>query len=163
MLALRGRLTHRDGDLSVLGLERVLWSLLWALSKTQEPRTDAHALRFITPEDIHELVRLGLRYGIDLTEEDVDRVFLNRATEHVLARRLLKAGCARGRWLLLLQTLAESSWAEGPYGHPHVLTRWYGRGRRELRRAWRPLHLSTRCRARGGGNPGSRRRHPGPA
>ncbi len=115
MRALRGRLTRRDGDLIVLGLDRVLWSQLWALRETQEARTEAHALR-LTPEDIHELARLGLRYGIDLTEEDVDRVFLNRATEHVLARRLLKAGSARGRWLLLLQALAESSWVEGPYG-----------------------------------------------
>ena len=39
-----------------------------------------------------ELARLSLLFGIEVNGERVDRVFLYRATEHILARRFLKAG-----------------------------------------------------------------------
>ena len=87
MKALRSRLTGRDRDLIVLGLDRVLWTVLW------NDRLLALSERPVTPDDLelmdHELpllAELGVRYGIDLVADRVDRVFLHRATEHIVAR-----------------------------------------------------------------------------
>lgn len=82
-----------------MGFDRVLWSSAWALREELDLREVLSSFR-LTAEDLHELARLGLRCRVGLTEEDVDRVFLNRATEYVLARRLLRdrrcAGFAGG-------------------------------------------------------------------
>lgn len=115
MRALRSRLTRREGDLIGLGLDRVLWSYAWALHDTLDLASLRHALR-LTSDDVLQLARLGLRYGIPLAEEDIDRVFLTRATEHVLARRLLRTHEVHGRWKLVLQAVAEPTWLESPYG-----------------------------------------------
>lgn len=115
--ALRTRLTGRDRDLVVLGLDRVLWSVIW----TEELASLAE--RRITPDDLevmdHELpllAALGLRYRVDLLAERVDRVFLNRACEHLIAQRLLGDLRPKGQLKLLLGEMAEDSWVSRPYG-----------------------------------------------
>ncbi len=115
MKALRGRLTRRDGDLIVLGLDRVLWSFAWALRQELDLPTVARSLS-LQSEDLSELARLGLTYKVGLAEEVVDRVFLTRATEHVIARRLLRERLPNGRWRRCLEEVARIEWVEGPYG-----------------------------------------------
>lgn len=90
MKALQTRLTGRDRDLVVLGLDRVLWSVLWS------EKIAMRCGRQIIPDDLelldHELLQLaeiGGRYDIDLLADRLDRVFLHRASECLIARRLL--------------------------------------------------------------------------
>ena len=115
--ALRSRLTGRDRDLVVLGLDRVLWTLLW------NDRLLALSKRPITPDDLelmdHELPllgELGVRYGIDLVADRVDRVFLHRAIEHIVAKRLLRDIQPTGLLRHLLDDMANEDWIYGPYG-----------------------------------------------
>jgi len=114
--ALKARLTGRDRDLVVLGLDRVLWSLIWA-----KELTDA-AERELVPDDLEimddelgELAALGLRYGIDFLGERIDRVFLNRACEHIVAQRLLRNLRPSGLLKRMLTSIAEEGWVHGPY------------------------------------------------
>jgi hypothetical protein len=115
MKGLRNRLTRRDGDLVVLGLDRVLLSYAWVLRAECGSTRLGNALA-LGSDEVEALARVGLRHGVRLDEEDVDRVFLNRATEHVLARKLLREGTATGRWKLLLEQLSQPEWVESPYG-----------------------------------------------
>lgn len=114
---LRSRLTGRDRDLVVLGLDRVLWSVIW----TRE--LAGLAERKIVPDDLevmdHELPQLatlGLRFGVDLLAERVDRVFLNRACEHVIAQRLFRDIRPKATLKRLLGDMREEEWVRGPYG-----------------------------------------------
>lgn len=112
--SLRGRLTRRDGDLMPLCVDRVLWSLAvsngfgygWSFS------ADDIALR---EDDLTTLAGVCLRHGVALDEERVDRVFLTRAVEHVVAQRLVRA---RGGGVVreVLARIAEPTWVEWPYG-----------------------------------------------
>ena len=111
--ALRGRLTGRDRDLIGLGLDRVLWSAL--LAARDRALFLASALE-LQEGDLLELARLSLRHGIDLVGERIDRVFLHRATENVLARRLLTTLRPSGELAEILQRVAEPGWVERPYG-----------------------------------------------
>ncbi|MFW6114578.1 MAG: C-terminal helicase domain-containing protein, partial [bacterium] len=117
MKSLRTRLTGRDRDLVVLGLDRVLWSFVW----TKE--VSKWSNRQIVPDDLvlmdrelPRLAELGLRFGVDLTAERIDRVFLNRATEHVLARRLIRELQPKGPLKQMLADMAREDWISGPYG-----------------------------------------------
>lgn len=103
--ALRGRLSRRDGDLVVIGLDRVLPSVSRARGI---PEPDAS----LQDEDLCELAGLCLQYGV--TDLDrLDRVFFHRAQEHLVAKRLLGT-CAELDDVLRLQ--AERSWVEHAYG-----------------------------------------------
>lgn len=114
---LRTRLTGRDRDLVVLGLDRVLWSISW----TKE--LDGLADRPIVPDDLelmdHELPQLaalGLRFNVDLLSERVDRVFLHRASEHIIARRLAHDIRPQGMLKRILSAMRDEEWVSGPYG-----------------------------------------------
>ncbi len=114
---LRKRLTGREQDLVTMGLDRVLWSFI--LDETY--RTGASS--GLTPRDLkliksdlQRLARIALRCGVQITGNRADRVFLNRATEHILAGRLLPSRAFPRAWKNLLQEMAEPTWLEGPYG-----------------------------------------------
>jgi hypothetical protein len=114
--ALRSRFTRREGDLITLGLDRVLWSLRWAAwsDEVALPELSAQDL-MLTDDDIHRLARLALRYGVDLRDERVDRVFVHRAVEHLIARRL-QTGRGGGLFRRVLDSLADEGWVRAPYG-----------------------------------------------
>lgn len=63
-----------------------------------------------------ELARLGLLFGVDLQDDRLDRVFLNRAIEHILARRFLRENQGGDSLRSLLKHLAQESWVANPYG-----------------------------------------------
>jgi hypothetical protein len=108
--ALRGRMTRRDGDLVVLGLDRVLWSIQFG-ANAKLPR-DAFRLE---ADDIREIARSALCHNQDLLDEKVDRVFVQRAVEHAVARRLRKDTQAT-ELKLLLSAIADDGWVERAYG-----------------------------------------------
>ena len=114
---LRTRLTGRDRDLVVLGLDRLLWSVVWTKELAEL------AERKIVPDDLevvdHELPQLaalGLRFGVDLLAERVDRVFLHRACEHIVAQRLFHDIRPKGMLKRLLSAMRNEEWIAGPYG-----------------------------------------------
>lgn len=117
LISLKGRLTSRNRDLIPVALDRVLWSLVWygrflkedwALAFTRESLS-------VTDADLHRLAELSLRFGVPLSGERVDRVFLHRATEFVLAERLQRQ--IRSTWALsVLGAMATESWITHPYG-----------------------------------------------
>jgi len=114
---LKKRLTGREQDLVTLGLDRVLWSFI--LKETYS----SGASSGLTPrdlklnkEDLAKLARLAILHGVEITGNRADRVFLNRATEHILAGRLLHSRTFSKTWKLLLQEVAEPPWVQGPYG-----------------------------------------------
>ena len=121
--ALRTRLTAKDRDLIVLGLDRVLWSFLWAsrsgalelVGGWDACPYEADDLR-LKASDIKALSELALRFGVDLSGERVDRVFLHRAIENVIAKRLLKTQGLAASWHRLLEALADEIWVDTPYG-----------------------------------------------
>ncbi len=114
--SLRSRFTRRDGDLVTLGLDRVLWSLRWAAwsDEVALPELTADDLK-LTDGDLESLARLALVYKVDLHDERVDHVFVHRAVEHIVARRLRSS---RGGRLFrsALDALADESWVRAPYG-----------------------------------------------
>jgi Helicase conserved C-terminal domain len=114
--ALRSRFTRRDGDLVTLGLDRVLWSLRWAAwsDEVALPELIAEDLR-LTDNDLELLARLALVYEVDLRDERVDRVFVHRAVEHLIARRLRSSG-GGGLFRRVLDSLADEAWVRAPYG-----------------------------------------------
>jgi hypothetical protein len=111
--SLRARLTGRDRDLIVLGLDRLLWSLAW--SRGKDGPFDPSSF-FLNDDELRELARLSLLHEIEVTGERVDRVFLYRATEHLLASRFLKAGLNDGPLELFLERMARIEWITNPYG-----------------------------------------------
>lgn len=117
MRSLRSRLTGKDRDLVGLGMDRVLWSLLW------NEQLQAMAQRPISPSDLvlsnDELVRaaeISSEFGIDLLSERIDRVFLHRLTENIIARRLLDDISPHGQLKQILEILSDTAWIAGPYG-----------------------------------------------
>jgi len=110
---LRSRLTGRDRDLIVLGLDRVLWSFLWAFPAEAPYTADDLDL---TADDLARIAELSLRLGVDLEGDRIDRVFLNRVVEHVVAKRLLKRRLAKSLGRLLLEEIASLGWVTHPYG-----------------------------------------------
>ena len=113
--ALRARITGRDRDLIGLGLDRVLLSYDWGSEKAAD-RPLADIEQHLTPEEIADLARLSLKYAVDLTGERIDRVFLNRASEHLFARRLRTQEIADPSWKPLLRAIADERWVTHPYG-----------------------------------------------
>ena len=115
--ALRARLTGRDRDLIVLGLDRVLWSVIWSeqLSSLSERQINPNDFE-LKDNDFPLLAEIGLGYGIDLLAERVDRVFLHRATEHVIARRLAQEAKPQDDFKRLLSQISDEEWIRGPYG-----------------------------------------------
>jgi hypothetical protein len=112
--ALRARFTGRDRDLIVLGLDRVLWSFFWGAHRlTDVPFSEFDLV--LDSGDFPELARVALAHGVDLCDERIDRVFLNRAVEHVVARRLSPLADA-GPWRRLLDAIADPAWVASPYG-----------------------------------------------
>lgn len=110
---LRARLTGRDRDLIVLGLDRILWSLAWAKGAQLPLRPE----QFILDEDeLLDLARLSLRFQTEVNGERVDRVFLYRATEHILAKRFLKFNSQHTDLRRLLKRMSDESWIADPYG-----------------------------------------------
>ncbi len=107
--ALRGRMTRRDGDLVVLGLDRVLLSLAQATTG-EFPRVELG----LCPDDVREIAHQALRYGQDLLDERVDRVFVHRAVEYAVAHRLRDSAPPDMR--RILADIARHSWIEHPYG-----------------------------------------------
>lgn len=115
----RSRLTNRTQDLVTLGLDRVLWSAWWA-RKAWEGAAELSPTEFVlTSADLRELAALSLRYDVPLNVDRVDRVFLTRSVEHVLAARWLRDLRPQGWWRELLEQIADRSWVEAPYGGEH--------------------------------------------
>jgi hypothetical protein len=112
--ALKGRLQGKERDLIVIGLDRVLWALVWGCDSFGDTTVDESSLD-LSDGDLEALARLSLVYDIPLTGERVDRVFLNRATEHVIAKRMLDASID-GTVRQVLDAMASSAWIEFPYG-----------------------------------------------
>src|SRR4029077_2024086 len=65
-----------------------------------------------------KLAEIGLRYRKDLLAERIDRVFLHRATEHVIANRLIRDIAPQGVLKRLLTEMAQDEWISSPYGLP---------------------------------------------
>jgi hypothetical protein len=109
---LKNRLTGRDRDLMPLVLDRVLWSA--ALADRAHPL----ALADLAPQpaDLQVLAQLSVRFGVDLSIERLDRVFLHRALEHAAARRLLSRIPKASLWRPLLERVASCEWVATPYG-----------------------------------------------
>jgi hypothetical protein len=59
---------------------------------------------------------LSLLFEADITGERVDRVFLNRATEHLLAARFLKLNSNDSELSRLLRRMSNIAWIGDPYG-----------------------------------------------
>ncbi|MFM1770340.1 MAG: hypothetical protein RJA22_2869 [Verrucomicrobiota bacterium] len=113
LLSLRKRLTGRDRDLIGLGLDRLLWSLAW----TGDPAVRFTQADFVlSDEELPALARLALLYDASITGDRVDRVFLNRATEHLLARRFLRQPGQDGWLQENLRRMADPAWVADPYG-----------------------------------------------
>lgn len=111
---LRGRLTGREGDLVPLVLDRVLWSLALTKGLSGKWPFAPDALR-LRPEDLRTLATVYLQHGIKAEAESLDRVFLSRAVEHVVAGRLLRER-PRGMHVPILERIADPRWVEWPYG-----------------------------------------------
>ena len=107
--SLHTRLTGRDRDLVTLGLDRVLWSAAKAFGSAMSLTADELRL---DDSELLALARLALRCSVELAAERVDRVFVHRATEHLIALRLL----AQHRLHEHLPALAAESWVTHPYG-----------------------------------------------
>ena len=116
---LRARLTGRDRDLIGLGLDRMLWSVLWATRDGGRERQMEPEELALTESDLRNLTELGVRYGVDLASERVDRVFLHRATEHVIAQRIGHRREMGTRLRHLLEAMADEEWVRRPYGLLH--------------------------------------------
>jgi len=111
---LRRRLTGRDRDLVGLGLDRVLWSFYWAAEDRASVPYQPADLE-LQPEDLATIARIAAERGIDLDAERPDRVFLHRAVESAIARRL-KRRTPAGFWKDLLEKIAHDDWVSRPYG-----------------------------------------------
>ncbi|MEW4529990.1 hypothetical protein [Maioricimonas sp. JC845] len=114
---LASRLTRRTENLVTLGLDRVLWSLIW------NRQFDELANRPIEPDDLELrddewplLAQLALQYDVDLLGKEIDRVFLNRACEHIIARRLVAKRRPTGLLKQVLESLCNDDWVSHPYG-----------------------------------------------
>jgi hypothetical protein len=112
---LRARLTGRDRDLIILGLDRILWSLAWAM-RGAGGRSLINPEHFILDDDeLPKLAHLSLLFDANVIGERVDRVFLNRATEHLLAARFLKLNPNGSELWRLLRRMSTQAWIADPY------------------------------------------------
>ena len=120
--SLRTRLTGRERDLVILGLDRVFYSFLLAPAIKK-----LHGIPFsqnnltLDDDDLHELARLALIYKIDLTSQRVDRVFLHRAVENIFAGNIFDNLIFHNNidvqwWRCILDEINSNSWIEYPYG-----------------------------------------------
>jgi hypothetical protein len=112
------RLTRRDNGLITLLLDRVLWSIGWAARSSDMPlpTLTVEDLRLLDTEFI-ELARLALRAKVDLRATLPDRVFIHRATEHILAKRLLKEKAHAGPLFRnICSEIASETWVTRAYG-----------------------------------------------
>jgi hypothetical protein len=112
----RRRLTSREQDLIAIGLDRVLWSLLWRAAAEERRLPFAPDALRLTDADLEDLARLSLTYEVPLAGDRVDRVFLLRATEYVVARRLVKRSTIPDEVRGVLALMAEPRWVTHPYG-----------------------------------------------
>lgn len=114
---LRSRLTSREQDLVTIGLDRTLWSFILSQGKAGGDFNGVYpgdlALKI---EDLFELARLSLSFQVDLMGKRVDRVFLNRATEYIIAQRLLRNREFDQSWRRLLRQISDYRWVSHPYG-----------------------------------------------
>ncbi len=110
---LRSRLTGRDRDLVILGLDRILWSVAWAGEIAVPYNPEELILR---DNELKDLARLGLLFNIDLLGDRLDRVFLNRAVEFILAKRFLAEKNCDEALQILLNRLVQENWVANPYG-----------------------------------------------
>jgi hypothetical protein len=106
--ALRGRMTRREGDLIGLGLDRVLLSL----ASTEKGFAHPEQLG-LQDSDLTRIARAGLKYGQDLLDDRVDRVFIHRVVEHVVAQRLQSSNKLHRK---VLDQISSPEWIEWPYG-----------------------------------------------
>lgn len=113
---LRARLTGRDQNLIVLGLDRLLWSVAWTLGLSAPFTPDQFLLE---DHELMELARLSLLFDVEVIGERVDRVFLYRTTEHILARRFLKTGVSDKSLERLLTSMVALDWIANAYGLTH--------------------------------------------
>jgi hypothetical protein len=111
--SLINRLRGSDADLAMLTLDRVLWSFWWAHPDARVEVSPA-ALR-MEDDDLDALACVFLQYDVNPTEEHVDRIFVLRATEHVLARRLRRSLRQGSAWRPLLDRMADPAWVERAY------------------------------------------------
>lgn len=113
----RSRFSQRDTELINLGLDRVLWSYLWTESMDgAHPQNIRPQKLVLEDSEFPELARLSLRYGVNLEGERVDRIFVHRAVEHLLARRLAGERPKHPLWREILGQIADESWVSSPYG-----------------------------------------------
>jgi hypothetical protein len=115
--SLRSRLTGRDRDLIGISLDRVLWSLAWA-SRTGDFPFDPSTFT-LTDEELNDLAFLALKYDVNVVGERVDRVFLTRATEHIIAQRLLRSSQRAHHCssiFAILSHICSEEWITAPYG-----------------------------------------------
>ena len=114
---LRSRLTRRDDELIVLGLDRVLWSTLWAARSETVALPEIDQSDFVpTDEELRTIAELALRFEVRMDGADIDRVFVHRAVEHVVALRLA-ARKTGGAWFKrLLAEMCSPRWVQYPYG-----------------------------------------------
>jgi hypothetical protein len=116
--ALRGRITRRDGDLAPLVHDRVLWSFARADAMRGHELAASDADLSLQPGDVLPLARLYARHDVRLDEDTVDRVFLQRAVEHVIAQRVRSQRPRVGLAKAVLDAVAHPAWVEWPYGLP---------------------------------------------
>ncbi len=113
--ALRKRLTDRTGSLFPLLLDRMLWSMVWAPPDGDQPPFSSTDL-WPTREDYDSVAELALRCDVEVGGKHADRLFLHRAAECALARRLRRQVPAPSRTARLLDRVADVSWVEQAYG-----------------------------------------------
>ncbi len=113
---LQQSLSSKTRTLMPIMLDRVLWSLLWAPPPgEEEPPFHCTDLR-PTLADYTELARLSLVYEIDIGGKTPDRVFLHRAAENALAKRLRKDVRRGSKLRGILDRIAHDTWVERLYG-----------------------------------------------
>jgi hypothetical protein len=107
----RKRLLAREGGLIGIVLDRVLWSLLGSGLGGSPCPYDAGDLS-LRREDFTELAALELRF--DATVDD--GVFLHRAVETAVARRLCRDRRPEKVWAEVLEAVADEAWVRDCYG-----------------------------------------------
>jgi hypothetical protein len=109
---LRAGLTGRDRPMIGIGLDSVLRSYHRAHGLPFDPAT-----LLLSDDEVRTLAKLMVRAGLrdDGDGSRVDRVFLHRAVEHLVARRLL-ATKPLPLLVPLLDQIADEAWVRAAYG-----------------------------------------------
>lgn len=115
---LRKRLTGRRRDLIPIAMDRVLWSYLYQFAKGKQRPFHPSALR-LQKSDFTALAELALCCNADISGARADRVFISRAVENTVAKRLLTKFQPTGELKSLLQAIADINWVTNPYGIEH--------------------------------------------